>query len=435
MSQVNSPEPEMPASTSDSAEKLVLAVEIDPQEAVAAAKAAVSASQGVSSEVKGEPSPQAPVASGPLTICAVRPHEPCDTADMIGEEAEQLSPIDEFIRTTKLLSILGGSQLKAASAEVAGAEPSVAQAQPVSMMDLEAISAIEETPGSDDASQPPSDISPPPISEQAGPTPATALPEVTQAIPPTKEVDSQLNNLLLLGLVSAVESYLRSLVSRLVNVDSYVLGKVDELKVSFVAARLHHEHMLAEALMEDMTFISKTAINNLFSQLLGITPVQARTHLDDALSEYDRICQLRHCIVHRFGKLGSKNALQLGIDVHGQNLEKPIQLTQENLQLVAFNLSMIVKSINNYVYDCILKRQAFSSESWTWNEGTDMDRFKRIYEVFATTLDTTPSLSQAASYTQFSNAYKAKSASVKAEHQRRRKEKEKDSSSTETPAN
>jgi hypothetical protein len=366
-----------------------------------------------------EPKPAEAEIPKSLVICQVRPYESCDTVKVIDVNAagESLSPIDEYIRTTKLLNVLYGSMAGDSTGTAPFAmQPKEATSLLSSSEDLEAMLAIE-----DDAVDPVDAENAVAIeaSEQYHPEigvdPALEAPTASSGVPSRFQVDTQMNNLVLLGFVSAVESYLRSLVTRLVSFDEYVTQKVDCLKVTYAAARIHSEDLLAEALMEDMTFISKANVKTLLQEILEIN-VQQKSDLDALLSEYDRICQLRHCIVHRFGKLGSKNAMSLGLKIHSEHFEKPIQISKDSLQTIAFNLFMTVKAINNTVYESTLKRQAERSEEWTWDESKDAERFGRFYRIFATTLDSEQSPTQADAYTNFSKVCKAKSATVIAQY-------------------
>ena len=56
--------------------------------------------------------------------------------------------------------------------------------------------------------------------------------------------------------------------------------------------------------------------------------------VDDILGHFSKVCQLRHCIVHRFGRLGSKNMIELGLTEHKNYLEKPLKLNFDQLNAI-----------------------------------------------------------------------------------------------------
>ncbi|MCV4861498.1 hypothetical protein OFB63_36165, partial [Escherichia coli] len=61
-------------------------------------------------------------------------------------------------------------------------------------------------------------------------------------------------------------------------------------------------------------------------------------------SEFMKVCELRHCCVHRFGKLGSKNAIRLGLAEHMKHLEKPIILNNDDLEQIAFIVENFIRT-------------------------------------------------------------------------------------------
>lgn len=192
------------------------------------------------------------------------------------------------------------------------------------------------------------------------------------------EVSLQLNNLVFLGYMSAVESYFRCLVRQLIWADELTAESVEDVKITFGAARHAKQELLPEVLMEEMTFITLDSVKDLLTKIIGI-PIGG---ISDVVKEYDRICQLRHCIVHRFGRLGSKNAMKLGFGSHRTLLEKKIKIRCHQLEALAFNLLNFVKAINNHIYAGVMKRSAERSVEWKWNSDVDRTLFEQMYAVF-----------------------------------------------------
>lgn len=62
------------------------------------------------------------------------------------------------------------------------------------------------------------------------------------------------------------------------------------------------------------------------------------------------VCQLRHCIVHRFGFLGSNNAITLGLATHKNYLEKPLVISFSHLNEMVQVCENTVKLINNFLF-------------------------------------------------------------------------------------
>lgn len=230
------------------------------------------------------------------------------------------------------------------------------------------------------------------------------------------ENDHVLSNLLLLGYVSAAESYLRSLIRRLVSCDEYIQSIVAEKNVSYAAAFHHKKELLPEALLEDFSFANPYNIFETLKDLIGMKGARPAAMMSPS-NEFRKICELRHCCVHRFGKLGSKNAVRLGLDDHHKFLEKPLKLSSQHMEEIAFIVDNFVKSVNNVVYKYVMDRTAKNKNGeangekiyksdWSWDFESDAERFQKYYSIFATTLDTIPSISLDDAYRLFKDENK-----------------------------
>src|SRR5690606_7762702 len=132
-------------------------------------------------------------------------------------------------------------------------------------------------------------------------------------------------------------------------------------------AALSHddEMMLPEALLEGYSFTNGKNIKDTFKKLLDIKC--NTTELDTVFKDFSKICQLRHCVVHRFGLLGSHNAIELGLTDHKQYVEKPIQITFENLNEIVTICENLVKVVNNHLFSELLERTySQHTEIWYW---------------------------------------------------------------------
>lgn len=214
---------------------------------------------------------------------------------------------------------------------------------------------------------------------------------------PEAEVPPELSRLFLLGYVSAVEGYMRSLIRRLVHCDIFTKNCCEPLQLSYGAVLHHRPPSLPDALLEETIFSVHKAIPQALSKFVGMDGLTAGTSA--LLTEFDMICHLRHCCTHRFGKLGVKNATALGLSAHSKFLEKPILLKKGAMADIADLTFTLVKSINNDVFGFVMKRSATCKLpyrdapgiGWTWHKARDKNRFKAYYEIFSSTKDATPS--------------------------------------------
>ena len=213
-----------------------------------------------------------------------------------------------------------------------------------------------------------------------------------------KEYTPVLGSVVYLGMVSAAEGYFRSLLRRLIRVDPVCEHNASSRSVSYGAA-IHHElDLLPEALLEGQSLASKKNVASELRTLCSISNMGKDGAVPPALQQlfdnFETICQVRHCGIHRFGKLGSQQALKLGMDLHKSLLEKPLKLSVSHLQDIAEAIDALIRAINSYCFSDILKRTHNASPaggdkvslyrvSWQLDWVEDENRFMKYYEIFA----------------------------------------------------
>ncbi len=198
----------------------------------------------------------------------------------------------------------------------------------------------------------------------------------------TKDLIETQNNLILLGYISALESYLREVIRKIIIIDPHARISCEEVPLNYGAAINHSPEMLPEALLEKISFASKKNIVDAIKTFLGFSG-----HMPDelikVLDEFEKICHLRHCVVHRFGKLGSNNAIKFGLDIHSNCLEKPLSLDTAKL----FEINQICENsvlvINDFLFKYILQRTVDKNNpNWFWDFRKDKAKYKSYYELF-----------------------------------------------------
>ncbi len=185
--------------------------------------------------------------------------------------------------------------------------------------------------------------------------------------------------LVLLGGVSAVESYCREVLRRTIWLDQRCKKHCQALEIPFGAVTVHSEEMLPEALLEGFTFSNGNNIKKAIKRFLGIQKLNAS--FEEALREFDEVCQLRHCAVHRFGRLGVQNAILLGLDEHMQCVEKPLALSFDDIQIALTIGTNLVLEMNDFLFWEILVLSA-KHGAWTWDGRRDRRIFSRYFDLF-----------------------------------------------------
>lgn len=198
--------------------------------------------------------------------------------------------------------------------------------------------------------------------------------------PRPMDFDAFQGQLVLLGVVAAVESYIRTLFRRLIAVDKTSQEAVEHMDVSFGAAMHLSKDLMPEAILERISFISYSNISESIKTLLAVKGALT-PELVTAIEDYVRVCQLRHCAVHRFGKLGASNAIQLGLEEHKALLEKPLLLNYRALQDAIAIATSFVKTLNNFLFNALLSR--IPLDQWNGVYSDDRELFGRYYLIFA----------------------------------------------------
>lgn len=229
-------------------------------------------------------------------------------------------------------------------------------------------------------------------------------------------VPSELSTVVILGYVSAVESYLRALLSGLIAIDEYVQFVVERKTLTYGAVLHHDIELLPDALLEGTSFASRENIKEALSQYLRLQ-IAKMPGVDEALKEFQRVCEVRHCCVHRFGRLGSNNAISLGLAQHGALLEARVEPDINQLQEILLSMRVLVRVLNTAIFAAIIERTGrptvnddkfpyIWTSNWTWRWPSDRRRFNRYYDLFASTQDVVTSPSAQDVYSSFRSALK-----------------------------
>jgi hypothetical protein len=216
-------------------------------------------------------------------------------------------------------------------------------------------------------------------------------------------ISPEFSRLLLLGYVSAVESFFRTVLRSIINTDAKAQSDAHSYVVPFGAVLYHDRKTVAEALLEGYSFAGEKDVKTAFAKFLDVSNVTEGTKT--MLAEYEKICQLRHCCVHRFGKLGTQNGIVLGLEQHSAALEKPLSLDKEKLSEIASWLMSFAKAMNNYMFRTLLERSVSDKNpyrhEWNWSFSKDRSKFEKLYRLFQTSRDANPSPSAEELYDRF----------------------------------
>ncbi len=232
----------------------------------------------------------------------------------------------------------------------------------------------------------------------------TRLEEINKLSPLPDGFNPYQGQLILLGAIAAVESFIRTIFRKIIVHDPMARRSVHEREVTYGAALHLSEDLLPEALLEKISFVGEKSIVGALRDLLGVKG-NIPADLKLAIDQYVRVCQLRHCAVHRFGKLGVNNAIALGLDEHKDLLEKPLKYDYETLQNSIAIATGFVKTMNNFLFNEIISR--VPPTVWTGVYTSDKSTFRIYYNLFSDKTSSKSTPAPKVVYTQFQKQFNA----------------------------
>lgn len=107
-------------------------------------------------------------------------------------------------------------------------------------------------------------------------------------------VSPEFGRILILGYVSAVESFFRSLFSSIINSNLFAKSNAHSFPITFGAALYHKKEYLPEALLEGYSFAGQSDIKKAFNKFLSVDCKD----ITKELTVFEKICQIRHCCMY-----------------------------------------------------------------------------------------------------------------------------------------
>jgi hypothetical protein len=201
---------------------------------------------------------------------------------------------------------------------------------------------------------------------------------VTFGSAPVLASNQFLGPLLVVGLVSAVESYFRLIFGACIDVCSICQKHSVDQKISLGSA-IWHQEKIGRGALEHLSLADKKTIINQSEKFLGFK-ISGGSDTFASLTEFDKICELRHGIVHNSGNLPGTNAINLGFSV-GAGPHR-IVVDYARLQEVALICRSLVAAYNIELFSLMAERWALS-----WIPRKNHGRFKKLWSIFFSNID------------------------------------------------
>ncbi|WP_157630356.1 hypothetical protein [Kribbella catacumbae] len=198
-----------------------------------------------------------------------------------------------------------------------------------------------------------------------------------------QELEELLAGQMVLGYVSATELFLRRLLAQSVRLCPNLRKRNSSVQIPFGALDFYEAKNIEHALTERVTFSEPGKVANVLRERFGIS-IKPNSSLNEAIAEFEGLCQLRHALVHSRGVVNSTNAEQFELPAGKGHC----MVTLEHSEVAAAGAVCmnLVREINTEVGRTIL---------WDWltsgvlrgTKRADSTKLGRLLTLFASKVD------------------------------------------------
>lgn len=171
------------------------------------------------------------------------------------------------------------------------------------------------------------------------------------------ESDPVILRLLVLEVVSAAEFYFRSLIAGLVSLCPFCARAAVDRMIPFGAIEFYGTSP-AFGLLDNVSLATAGEVQKYTRNITGLE-IKTGSSVAAALAEYDRVCHLRHAIVHGRSILGPRNIAELELSI-----THPCSVSIDTLgfQSVIAVIHNAVRAYNAFVFAATLARWVNNSQ-------------------------------------------------------------------------
>lgn len=190
--------------------------------------------------------------------------------------------------------------------------------------------------------------------------------------------------LLLVGLISLTENYFRAILSRVINQCPKAREKSAH-KTLNLATVWHGYGDLERGIFENISFSDAKTIKKNLDDLIDLK-LSGNNQIIAPLEEFDKLCELRHAIVHSAGFLAGKNAIRLQLPSSRTSVKAVVGYSQ--LQEAADICTALVCAVNLELFVLISRRWLHEwPSSPAYMNSNHNQLFKKIWETFYSEFD------------------------------------------------
>jgi hypothetical protein len=188
-----------------------------------------------------------------------------------------------------------------------------------------------------------------------------------------------------IAIISSTENYFRSILGRMIILCPQSKKKAAENNINFGSVLWHPNESIERGAFEHVSFSDSKKIIEMTRKYIGLE--LNKSDLVPILNEFNKVCELRHGIVHSARILAGKNALMLNLP--SSSKEQFITIGFGQLQNIASICTTLVVSYNQNLFEIMANRWATSWRDSTWTTEIENEHFKKIWNVFHSKVDRT----------------------------------------------
>lgn len=192
------------------------------------------------------------------------------------------------------------------------------------------------------------------------------------------EENEFLGPLLYVGIISKTESYIREVLAECIKICPICKKETANRNVSLGSMLWWKKNGdFEKGIFENMSFSDSSAIKKELKNCLRID-INKKELLSEILDEFDKLCQMRHAIVHSSRILAGKNAIQLNIPPNSEKLS--IKVGYAQLQECASICTACVMTFNLKLFKEMGHRWAVDWRQLTdfWDASEEEEYFSGI---------------------------------------------------------
>lgn len=186
--------------------------------------------------------------------------------------------------------------------------------------------------------------------------------------------------LLLVGLVSNVETYFRAIFAHTIKICPIARKESSKKAMNLSSIYFGYDFIELSAFENQSMSDSQVIIKNI-KTIFDININNNSCSIKPPLLEFQKICELRHSIVHSNGIINSKNAIELELPANANHYN--VKLSFSEIQNAALICTSLICASNIAFFEQIVNRWAIKWRLFPeYESNSNLNKFKEIWKTF-----------------------------------------------------